>query len=252
VVRRVRTFLCYGSHNVEISEGASLVVGRGSICDVVIDDDLASRKHLEFELRGGVLTVTDLASRNGVLVNGLPIKDRQELHHGDQVTAGRTPLSIVQQSREPRSARSSNRPVATSSSEYEHTETGSLYQLLEGSARMALKAGDLTTAEGSARSLFVALRGFFARGLEVEPEWLRGGVILALDLAEAGQEPLWLERALELQTSAAIPLQNAAVLRLVELVPALRPSRQIVEAYVEMARGHGGDTSAAQLTGLAD
>ncbi len=236
---------------MEIAEGDSIIVGRGTGCDVVLDDDLASRRHFAIALQNDVLTVTDLASRNGVLVNGLPIKGTEELHHGDQVTAGRTPLSVVRQAREPRSTGTSPR-LESGVSEDEHTESGNLYQLLEGSARIALRAGDLTTAEGSARSLFVALRGFLARNIELEPGWLVGAVALAIDLADAGQDPLWVRRALELQTTAAVPLREPIAARVAQLAEHLGPDREIIEAYLTMARAHPGDASVAILAPLVE
>lgn len=247
VVRHVRTFLCHGSQNFEIVEGQSLLVGRGSSCDVVLDDDLASREHFRLTLTDGVLSVEDLGSRNGVLVNGLPIRGAQELHHGDHVTAGRTPLSVVQQVHEPRARRSTLGSSVRASSEEDATQSGSLYTLLEGSTRMALTAGDLTTAEGSGRSLLVALRGFLARGREVQAEWIDGATDLALDLADASHEPVWVERLLDLRVSADRPLDAPRAERLAELVARLSPSRESVLDYVKMARAHPDDVSVHAL-----
>ncbi|MCA9609399.1 MAG: hypothetical protein KC619_27550, partial [Myxococcales bacterium] len=185
---------------------------------------------------------------NGVLVNGLPIRGRQALHHGDHVTAGRTPLTIVRQVHEPRKRQSSVQSVRESA-EDEPTRSGSLYTLLEGSTRTALAAGDLTTAEGSGRSLFVAVRGFIARGHGVEPQWVDGAVDLAFDLADASLEPVWIERLLDLAVAADRPLDEARARRLAQLLVRLAPSRDLVGEYLEMARSHPEDTSATLLEG---
>jgi len=246
-VRHVRTFLCHGSHNIEIHDGQKILVGRGAGCDVVLDDDLASREHLRLELAAGALTVTDLGSRNGVLVNGLPIRETQDLHHGDQVTAGRTPLSVVRQVHEPRTRSSHKSSAMRQSSESEATESGSLYELLEGSSRIALEEGDLTTAEGSGRSLLVAIRGFIARGREIEVDRLAGAVALALDLADSSREAIWVERALDLMATAKTPFDAAQSERVAALVVALRPSKDTVQAYLAMASEQGDDESVAHL-----
>lgn len=247
-MRRVRTFLCHGSQNVELNEGQSVVVGRGAGCDVVLDDDLASREHLRLSLAAGVLTVEDLGSRNGVLVNGLPITGTQELHHGDHLTAGRTPLSIVQQVHEPRTRRTSRSSISRSTSEDDATQSGNLYTLLEGSTRMALDAGDLTSAEGSGRSLLVAIRGFIARGRDIQAEWVDGANDLAMDLADATSDSVWLERSLDLHVTAQHPMDAERATRMKELADRLGASAEAVASYVKMASGQDGDESAALLS----
>lgn len=242
-MRRVRTFLCHGSATVEILEGQSLLVGRGAGCDVVLDDDLASREHLRLRLEGGALVVRDLNSRNGILVNGLPVSDEQELHHGDHITAGRTPLSIVMQVHEPRS-RGATSSTSMRVSGDDATGVGSLYGMLEGSTRKAIEVGDLTSAEGSGRSLLVAMRGGVARGREANHDELIGTVQLALDLGAASLQPIWLERALDLLTVAKVPMPPDLAERLAASVVELGPSRDAVQAYLEMARAHPDDASA--------
>ena len=243
-MRRVRTFLCHGPSTIEILEGQTVLVGRGAGCDVVLDDDLASREHLRLRLEDGALVVRDLGSRNGILVNGLPVSGDHELHHGDHITAGRTPLSIVMQVHEPRSR------VITSStnihvSAEDPTTAGNLYGMLEGSTRQALDAGDLTSAEGSGRSLLVAMRGGVARGRRTDPDDLVGTVELALDLAVASLQPLWLERALDLLTVAKITMTPELAARFAAKVKELGPSRDVVQAYLQMARAQPDDESAA-------
>jgi len=242
-VRRVRTFLCHGSVTIEVLEGQTLLVGRGAGCDVVLDDDLASREHLRLWLEDGALMVRDLGSRNGILVNGLPVAGEQGLHHGDHITAGRTPLSIVMQVHEPRSRTSTSSHDVRVSTE-DATAVGNLYRMLEGSTRKALDTGDLTSAEGSGRSLLVAMRGGVARGREADPTELLGTVQLALDLAAASLQPVWLERALDLLTVAKLPMPEPLAERFAASAKELGASRDAIDGYLEMARAHPQDGSA--------
>ena len=53
----------------------SVVIGRGSECDVVIHDMKASRQHCKLTRKEDGFLLEDLSSRNGTLVNGNPIKD---------------------------------------------------------------------------------------------------------------------------------------------------------------------------------
>ena len=65
------------------------VAGRAAACDLVLDHPSVSRRHAELT-RGdwGGWTVRDLGSRNGTLVNGVPVA-RHELRDGDVIGIGR-------------------------------------------------------------------------------------------------------------------------------------------------------------------
>jgi two-component system cell cycle response regulator len=67
---------------VHIVTTDSLVVGRGSTCDLHIDDSSLSRQHCRVYRSGGAYFVEDLGSRNGTQVNGLRIKAPQQLEDG--------------------------------------------------------------------------------------------------------------------------------------------------------------------------
>ena len=55
---------------VPLADGAELVLGRASGCDVPIEHDGVSRKHAVIRRSGDDITVSDLGSRNRTLVNG--------------------------------------------------------------------------------------------------------------------------------------------------------------------------------------
>jgi pSer/pThr/pTyr-binding forkhead associated (FHA) protein len=54
---------------VEVA-GDEFVIGRGSSCNLVLDDPKASRAHAKVSLRGRRPTLQDLDSANGTFVNG--------------------------------------------------------------------------------------------------------------------------------------------------------------------------------------
>jgi hypothetical protein len=66
-----------------------VTIGRLSECDVVIDDNGASRRHAQIRTVGGVSTLTDLGSTNGTKVNGREVQST-ELSDGDRITVGAT------------------------------------------------------------------------------------------------------------------------------------------------------------------
>ena len=68
----------------------TLVVGRASTCDLLIDDSSLSRQHCRIRKTNGVYFVEDLESRNGTQVNGMRIKAPVRLDDGAlvQLAAG--------------------------------------------------------------------------------------------------------------------------------------------------------------------
>jgi len=68
------------------------IIGRSRDCAVVLDDAGVSRRHAELRPDGDGWTIADLASTNGVLVNGRALQGVQSLHPGDQLELGSTQL----------------------------------------------------------------------------------------------------------------------------------------------------------------
>ncbi len=74
-------------------EAGTATVGAASSCDVVIDDDAVSRRHLELELVPEGVLVRDLASRNGTFYLGQRV-ERMLLAPGALLQVGGTTLAI--------------------------------------------------------------------------------------------------------------------------------------------------------------
>ena len=66
-------------------------IGRGSDTDLRIDDPGISRNHAELRRSGGDVTVVDLGSTNGVVVDGQPVGE-QRLKDGARVQLGSTTM----------------------------------------------------------------------------------------------------------------------------------------------------------------
>ncbi|MEM1062747.1 MAG: FHA domain-containing protein, partial [Planctomycetota bacterium] len=79
---------------VSPSAGSPTVVGRAADCDVVVADEVCSRRHCEIVFEGGDWFVRDLDSRNGTELNNRPI-GRAKLRHGDVVLAGTCAITFV-------------------------------------------------------------------------------------------------------------------------------------------------------------
>ncbi|WP_299959425.1 DUF3662 and FHA domain-containing protein [uncultured Modestobacter sp.] len=80
-----------GPGTKHVLEQGSNVLGRGTEADVRLPDTGVSRKHADVQLSGSTVTVEDLGSTNGTLVNGRRV-GRQELADGDVLRIGHSVL----------------------------------------------------------------------------------------------------------------------------------------------------------------
>ena len=72
-----------------VREGKPIIVGRGSRCDIRLEDPLASRIHAELKGLSKFCVITDLNSANGTFVNGKRVQSKQ-LSNGDVIQIGST------------------------------------------------------------------------------------------------------------------------------------------------------------------
>lgn len=72
-----------------ILTGPTTVIGRGSDCDITIDDAGISRHHLELQITPNGVIATDLGSTNGTYVEGHRVP-AATLVDGNTITIGRT------------------------------------------------------------------------------------------------------------------------------------------------------------------
>lgn len=81
---------------VEIGHGYRLqpltTIGRGLTNTIVLADSFASAEHAQVIFRGNQWQIEDLDSRNGTMVNDIPIEGTVVLATGDQIGIGRVTL----------------------------------------------------------------------------------------------------------------------------------------------------------------
>lgn len=84
----VRFWLEFQGNTLELRPG-TMVVGRSSGCNVVLDDGLVSRRHAQFVIGPKLVVLEDLGSVNGVYLNGERIATPRNLRDGDRVQIGK-------------------------------------------------------------------------------------------------------------------------------------------------------------------
>ena len=82
-----------GTMVVPLAHDVSIVVGRTSAADVVIEEDSLSRRHAQFTWRSDGVWVEDLQSTNGVHVGAARV-ERAVLAAGDEVQLGEVVVSL--------------------------------------------------------------------------------------------------------------------------------------------------------------
>lgn len=72
----------------------SIILGRSSDADIMVDDTGVSRRHLEIRSGSGRTRAVDLGSTNGSYVNGQKIDGEVDLTDGATISMGRTKITF--------------------------------------------------------------------------------------------------------------------------------------------------------------
>src|SRR5256714_4961716 len=102
----------YQGGEYPLQDARDLVIGRSSDLDMVLIEDMVSRKHAKIALQDGAITIADLGSTNGTFVNGEKVK-KTPLKEGDRILIGTSILKLVtvQRSAQPIDARAAQQQL---------------------------------------------------------------------------------------------------------------------------------------------
>src|SRR5438309_3875470 len=103
----------YQGGEYPLADSGELVIGRSSELDLVLIEDMVSRKHAQLTLAAGRITIADLGSTNGTFVNGEKVR-RAQLKEGDRILIGTSIFKLVARTAGTTSV-DANQPSRTSS-----------------------------------------------------------------------------------------------------------------------------------------
>lgn len=84
----------YQGGEFPLASEAEIIVGRSSDLDMVLVEDMVSRRHAKLYVNGDQIIVQDLDSTNGTFVNGERVK-RARLNEGDRILIGTSIIKLV-------------------------------------------------------------------------------------------------------------------------------------------------------------
>ncbi len=233
--------LRYQSTDLELSKG-DFVIGRSSSCNLSVDDGLVSRKHALIHTTEERVTLEDLGSRNGVLLNGEKIKGLVQLKHGDRITIGSQEMTLVESGKGLKASRETSMltrcrqcnellnpndqfckacgaqvvsskatlPGATLDvklgqlSPDEETRQASGFTLLTGIADKALALGRFSEAERILGSHLDRMLAKATSGQKVSVEQARKGTTYALKLAHGLESAKWVDWVFQILTATHV------------------------------------------------
>src|SRR5215216_6084035 len=86
--------LRYRQHDLDLPVGR-FVIGRSASCQLSLDDPMVSRQHALLVVERDHVTIEDLGSRNGVIVNDVRIPGQHVLTEGDRIKIGTQEMNFV-------------------------------------------------------------------------------------------------------------------------------------------------------------
>lgn len=199
--------------------GDEVVIGRGSMCHVTLDDPMLSRRHVRIDLSDPEPTIEDLQSRNGTQLNGRPLLGSATLRDGDRIRIGTQELVFLIPDAVKQDFRTTSGmtfcvgcavPYPSSSAQCPHcgavatvrggeargrdvAATGWTFQLLSQVVGRAIEQGRLAEAERMMSRGVGELEEQLANGVEVDSARIVGIAECAARLGCALRTPRWIE-----------------------------------------------------------
>lgn len=257
----MRFRLRYLHHDLELGEG-QFAVGRNSSCQLSLDDPLVSRRHALFTVSRDGVTIEDLQSRNGVILNGKKIDRVVRVVAGDKILIGGQEMTLLEnRAGHPESITSVGATKMTLSkleavrpSLEDETSAGSPrlaefdadssmvrrldgFRVLGGVAEKALAMGRADEAERMLASALAEVLEAGRGGRHIPATIAEQAARLSAKLATATGKGVWADFVIELYSSQKCPAPAHII---DELYGALRRVTSVdvgmLRAYIEILR----------------
>ncbi len=233
-----------------LRQGESLI-GRGGNCQIQCEDPLVSRQHAKIVVEAHGAKVVDLASANGVFVNGRRVEGVLGLIPGDVVTVGQQELRVLE-GNEAEDARlrgdrvetpETLRPVlpfepsaiAAERREVPSTDRRDVFEVLGGLAERAFALGRPADAERVLESQLTHILGAAREARKIDEVVARSAASWALRLAEMTRKGAWVSYVFALYGFAERPLPADFVDRLDTLVGSVQGlDLAVISAYLDV------------------
>ncbi|MCC6216800.1 MAG: FHA domain-containing protein [Polyangiaceae bacterium] len=229
------------------------IIGRSGSVDVQLDSPLVSRQHCKLVVDDEGVTLVDLGSRNGMLVNDRFAGASTRLQVGDRITVGESTLTLVDARQAPprsvtradlRHAQTqsfvavrSPPPAAGPADDAEVSVTTSASASVEMLAVVfdrLLALGQLEKAERMVTRALAGLLEDASARQQVADTAVATAARVALRLARASRRAGWIDYVIRLHAALGRPLPLATVEELLELVRQVRGADPLLlRKYVE-------------------
>jgi len=262
--------LRYQAHDIEMPVGEFLI-GRSAECQLALDDPLVSRKHAAFRVRKDGVTVEDLGSRNGVLVNGARIEGPTNVGDNDRVSIGGQELRVyfVDETTETQMREQYRRHTQTlgmGASELEAQLASAVsapaspaneatnnargiqsFQLLGGVADKALAMGRAEEAERILQALLQEISARAKEGKSVEPGVAEQAARYAARIGGATNKAAWIDYVFDLYAAQKRPAPASIVDELYTVVRKVKSlEAKSLRAYLAVLRDVQGSFGPAE------
>lgn len=217
--------LRYKQHEIELRPGR-FVIGRAANSELALDDPMVSRQHAVLEVTDAGVSVEDLGSRNGVLVNDARVTGKQALAPGDRIKIGSQELTLVADAAQPR-AMARAAPTARFSA----------FGVMGSLADKAFALGRTDEAERLLAAPLEDILGKAESGRPADPETNEKAAAYATRLALGTGKAAWVDYVVKLYQALGRPLPAAVVDALHEALRRVGAiDREGFRRYVETLR----------------
>ncbi len=239
VIKIVAVGLSLGGKFFGVAPGA-YVIGRDAACEFAIDHASVSRRHALLTVRRDGAAIEDLGSRNGVVVDGSPVVGCYELKDGSRIRIGTQELKVIlghdgrlgfaetppAGSKRFREGEGPEQRFLAETVAFETRKRGPQPEELaplSARAEAALAAGRSDEAERILSNHLAEVLTSLRTGFGVDGHVAKTSATLAVSLAQATHNPLWIDYVFDLYTLLDVLMPREIVDGLLPLVDRVGP-----------------------------